>query len=280
MTERIRPLAACRIGVAAITVVALSMVMVWPAGAAFDHSYAVYGTLLSDHVVGTQVDYARLKRNRAALDAIVATFGQVTSAELSGWSRERQIAYWINAYNVFTLQAIVNHYPIQGSVFSLAPPNSIRQIDGVWTHLRWKTARGEMTLDQVEHETLRTQYEEPRIHFAINCASVSCPPLRGEPYRGEMLDRQLTLAARDFLASPHGVKVEGTTLHVTSLFDWYGDDFIPRYSSLTGAGRSERERAILGVIATYGPGAASRLAQQGTARIRYLDYDWSLNDIR
>lgn len=279
MTDRIRALAARRAGVAA-SVVALMIGAAWPAGAAFDHSYAAYGTLLSDHVVGTQVDYAKLERHRAALDAIVTTFGQVTSEELSGWSRDRQIAYWINAYNVFTLQAIVNHYPIQGSFFSLAPRNSIRQIDGVWTSLRWKAARGDMTLDQIEHETLRTQYDEPRIHFAITCASVSCPPLRGEPYRGQMLDRQLTLAARDFLASPHGVKVEGTALLVTSLFDWYGDDFIAQYSSLTGAGRSDKERAILGVVAKYGPSAASQLAQQGTARIRYLDYDWSLNDIK
>ena len=110
------------------------------ARAGFDHGYRAYGDLLRAHVRGARVDYRSLKANRAALDAVVDSFGHVTEQDVLGWSRPEQIAFWVNAYNAFTLRAIVDHYPIEGSWFSLSPRNSIRQIDGVWTALRWKAA--------------------------------------------------------------------------------------------------------------------------------------------
>ena len=246
----------------------------------FDHRYRAYGALLRAHVTDGRVDYTTLRARREKLDDIVAAFGHVTGPELERWSREEQIAYWINAYNVFTLQAIVDHYPIRWrwlSLLTLTPRNSIKQIDGVWTKLEWLAAGTPVTLDEIEHETLRSMYQEPRIHFAVNCASLSCPPLRQEPYMGRLLDRQLTVAARDFLASDLGLQVDGSVLHVSSIFDWYGDDFIDEYAHLVEGG-SEKERAVLGVVATYGPSEASQVAQSGEAQVRYLRYDWSLNE--
>ena len=248
----------------------------------FDQRYRAYAELLRAHVVDGRVDYLRLKSNRAVLDDIVSEVGRVTESQLKSWSTQAQIAYWINAYNVFTLQAIVDHYPIEWrwlSLLTLTPRNSIKQIPGVWTDLRWDVAGTRKTLDEIEHETLRPLYQEPRIHVAVNCASISCPPLRVEPYVGEHLDRQLILAARDYLASDLGLQVDGSTLRLSSLFDWYGDDFIDDYAHLV-EGDSDKERAILGLVATYGPTDASRLAQSGIARIRYLRYDWVLNDLR
>ena len=247
----------------------------------FDQRYDAYAGLLREHVVDARVDYARLKSNRAALDAVADTFGSVTEAQLKSWSKDDQIAFWINAYNVFTLTAIVDHYPIAWrwrNLFTLTPWNSIRQIPGVWSDLRWSVAGTEKTLDQIEHETLRTQYQEARIHVAINCASISCPPLRIEPYVGERLDRQLILAARDYLTSDLGLQVDGTTLRLSSIFDWYGDDFVEDYGHLVDGG-SEKERAVLGLVATYGPPDAAKLAQGGNARVGYLSYDWALNDV-
>jgi hypothetical protein len=247
----------------------------------FDHTYRAYGAMLRAHVEGARVDYATLLTNRAQLDAVVETLGGVTTDELAHWDEPWQIAYWINAYNAFTLQAIIDHYPIRSRFFrtwfNWVPRNSIKQIDGVWTHLRWRAAGADMTLDDIEHETLRKRYEEPRIHFAINCASVGCPPLRPEAYVGDRLDLQLILAARDYLASEQGVTVDGTTLHVTHILDWWNEDFIDQYAHLLDGG-SERDRVVLGVIGKYGPPEASRLARSGTARIRFLPYDWSLND--
>ena len=247
-----------------------------------DHSYKDLGELLRQHVVGARVDYAALRVNREDLDSIVETFGKVTALEFEGWSREHQIAYLINAYNAFTLQAIVDHYPIDGGWLSFlrwAPKNSIKQIDGVWTERRWSAAGAEMTLDELEHERLRVPYGEPRIHFAINCAAISCPPLRRDPYVGERLGRQLIVAARDFLASPEGLQIEGDTIGASRVFDWFGEDFIEEYSQLVDAAGSDRDRAVLGVVAKYGPAEASQLAQSGNARLRFLSYDWGLNDV-
>ena len=180
-----------------------------PSSGTFDHEYRAYGQLLRDHVRDGRVDYVALQRDRAALQDVVRAFGAVEPRDFAGWSREQQIAYWVNAYNVFTLQSIVDHYPIDGGWLSFlrwAPRSSIKQIDGVWDERQWDVAEGRMTLDQIEHETLRVRYDEPRIHFAINCAAKSCPPLRPEPYVASRLERQLVLAARDFLASDEGLQ--------------------------------------------------------------------------
>lgn len=268
-------------GMAALLVVLSLLGPELLAADSFDQRYRAYAELLRAHVVDARVDYARLKSNRATLDAVAGTFADVTADQLESWSKEDQIAFWINAYNVFTLTAIVDHYPIVWrwrNLFTLTPWNSIRQIPGVWSDLRWSVAGTETTLDQIEHETLRTQYQEPRIHAAINCASISCPPLRIEPYVGEDLDRQLILAARDYLASDLGLEIDGSTLRLSSIFDWYGDDFIEDYAHLVDGG-SEKERAVLGLVATYGPPEAVTRAQSGSAAVEYLSYNWALNDI-
>ena len=247
----------------------------------FDHTYSQYEDLLRTHVAETKVNYANLKYNRAQLDAVVDSFGEISAAEFKDWSTEKQIAYWINAYNVFTLQAIIDHYPIQSSWlnwFKFIPSNSIKQISGVWNELKWLAAGFEVTLDEIEHDKLRKIYKEPRIHFAINCASISCPPLNRKPYIAARLNQQLSNAAELFLDSEFGLQIEGTTLRVSNIFDWYGDDFIDEYSHLIDSSKSAKERAILGVVVEYGPQKASKLAQDSNASVRFLRYNWSLNE--
>ena len=250
----------------------------------FDHSYELYGELLRAHVKAGRVDYVALKDD-SRFDLIVDSLDLVPQAEFEGWTREQRLAFWINAYNIFTLKAIVDHYPIDGGWspwsgwFSLAPRNSIRQIDGVWDHLTWQAAGRTVTLDDIEHVILRPTFKEPRIHFAINCASVSCPPLRSEPYVPVRLEDQLEDSSRQFLASELAVRVDGTTLRVTSVLDWYGEDFIDLYAELTSADRSAKDRAILGAVLRHGPPAAAALAKRGPGRVRFLAYDWSLNDV-
>jgi len=245
---------------------------------AFDHGYRAYAALLRAHVRGARVDYRALAAGRPALDAVAAGF-DAAAADVERWSRNEQIAFWINAYNVFTLRAIVDHYPIRGRWFSLAPRNSIRQIDGVWTTLTWRAAGRTVTLDDIEHRILRPVFRDPRVHFALNCASVSCPPLAAEPYRAATLDADLDAAARRHLAGPLGLVVDSRTLRVSSIFKWYGEDFVERFADAGPAVGSPVDRAILGVVRTYGPAAAAALAASGRARVRFLDYDWSLNDV-
>ena len=245
---------------------------------AFDHDYAAYAAVLSGHLRPPRIDYASLKKDRTGLDEVVTALDGPASHGESSWAREQQMAFWINAYNVFTLRVIVDHYPIRSSWFTLQPRNSIRQIDGVWTEITWLAAGRRVTLDDIEHKILRPTYSDARVHFALNCASASCPSLAAEPYRAATLDAQLDAAARAYLSSGEGLQVDGDTLRVSSIFDWYGDDFIAQYAPLVPGSRPAKERAILGAIVRHGPPAAAAKARGGLARVRFLAYDWSLND--
>jgi hypothetical protein len=245
----------------------------------FDHGYETYGRLLSQHVEGPLVDYAALKADRATLDRIVASFDDSSARDEPRWTRDERMAFWINAYNVFTLRAIVDNYPIRSGWFTLQPRNSIRQIDDVWTARRWQAAGRTVSLDDIEHEILRPAFKDARIHFAVNCASIGCPPLAEEPYRAVSLDAQLDAAARRYLGSPQGLRIDGRTLRVSSIFKWYGDDFVDTFAPLAPPGGDAKTRAILGTIIRYGSAEAAALART-EGRIVYLEYDWSLNDLK
>ena len=238
----------------------------------FDKTFATYRDLLTRFVRDGKVDYAALTSGRSVLDRNVEAFGRVGMADEMAWPRGERLAFWINAYNLFTLRSIVDHYPIRGSVFTLYPRSSIRQIDGVWTTQHWAVAGRSVTLDQIEHEILRPTFKDPRVHFAVNCASTSCPTLRSEPYIGRDIDAQLDDATRRFLSSAHGTQSAGGRLRVSSLFKWYGEDFVISEKGLKG------DAAIRAFVERYGPPAAV-LAVRASAAVRFLSYDWSLNDI-
>jgi len=248
-----------------------------PLGAPADFDFNAYRELLARVVRGDRVDYPTIVRDRHALDRIVEQFGQIPRATEQGWNPRDRMAFWINAYNLLTLRAIVDHYPIRGSRFSLSPQNSIKQIDGVWTTLKWRAAGRDVTLDQIEHGILRPEFGDARVHMAVNCASKSCPPLGATPYVGANLDAQLDEAARRYLASPAGTRVAGGRLLISRIFEWYGDDFVKSYAAMhPGSGRAA-DRAIRGFIERYGPPEAAAAAKAELA-IQFLDYDWSLND--
>ncbi|MGQ0734011.1 MAG: DUF547 domain-containing protein [Acidobacteriota bacterium] len=248
--------------------------------AEFDHSYAEYAMVLGRHAQPAGVDYAQLQSERGLLDRAVADLASEAARAEPDWTHHERLAFWINAYNVLTLRAVVDHYPIRNRWFSFQPPNSIRQIDGVWTKLKWGAAGRSLTLDEIEHGILRPAFRDARIHFAINCASVSCPPLARVPYTAATLDAQLDEAARIYVGSAEGAQLSKARLRVSRLFDWYGDDFIDQYAPLVPVARRPKERAILGVIVRYGPAELAAVARQGAVDIAYLDYDWSLNDVR
>ena len=288
--------------------IASTLALVTSDAAGFDHDYAQYAQVLREYLRPPRVDYAALKKGRAGLDAAVAAFGgptadggqtgvrhpsdpcpdprltpafgERTPEGERGWTREQRLAFWINAYNAFTLSVIVDHYPIHTPWFTLSPRNSIRQIDGVWTKIEWRAAGRSLTLDDIEHRILRPDFKEPRVHFALNCASVGCPPLAAEPYRAATLDAQLDLAARRYLASEQGLRIERETLRVSRILEWYGEDFVARFAP-DAVGKPDRvEQAIRGVVVRFGPPAAADLARTPSARVRFIGYDWSLNDVR
>ena len=153
---------------------------------AFDHSHGPFDSILQTYVNDKgQVDYMQLKRNRDPLTAYLKTLASVSAQETNQWTREQKLAYWMNAYNAYTLDTILNHIPItrsKGLKYRLYPENSIRQIPGVWDRIRHQAGGKLVTLGEIEHEILRRELKEPRIHFTIVCASVGCPVLRDSAY--------------------------------------------------------------------------------------------------
>jgi hypothetical protein len=181
------------------------------------------------------------------------------------------------------LKAIIDHYPIKASFWrSLKfPRNSIRQIPGVWTDLKFPVMGQRMTLDEIEHGILRQKFNEPRIHMALVCAAMGCPPLRSEPYVGDKLNDQLNDQARRFLADPKKFKIDRNEGQValSPIFKWFGEDFIRTYGTNAGFSRFQpKERAVLNFIQNYLSAADQEYLFKGDYAISYLGYDWSLNE--
>ena len=163
-------------------------------------------------------------------------------------------ALLINAYNAITVASILAHPGV----------TTIRDIDGVWDEAEHRVGGFEVTLDDIEHTLLRPFFRDPRIHFAVNCASASCAPLPRWAFDGATLDRQLDERARLFLSDPRNVRLEGGTLMLSRYFDWYGGDF-------TAEGWKPRAATIPEFVALYStPEVAARIRVGGSARARVL----------
>ena len=250
-----------------------------------EFGYTKYDALLRAHVDSEgYVDYPGLLAKRADLDRFVASMGAVTDAEYTAWPEPERLAFWINAYNAITLQYILDHYPIQkgGLISGLRyPANSIRQIDGVWDTLTSKVVGKERTLEDIEHEILRAQFGDARIHVAIVCASIGCPPLRNEAFVADTLEEQLDAQARTFLSDPTKFRIDrtGSTVHISSIFKWFGKDFVPKHGTDSFyAGHNTSQRAVLGFIAGYASPEDAKYLKTASYSIEYQDYDWSLNE--
>lgn len=250
------------------------------AGAAFDHSHAAWTALLQRHVVlvdggkASQVDYAGFARDRAALQAYLASLSAVPQGEFDAWTRPQQLAFLINAYNAFTVELILTRYPELASIRDLGSLFS-----NPWKQ-RFFTLLGEKRhLDWIEHEVIRRPgvYDEPRIHFAVNCASVGCPMLREEAFVAARLDAQLEGQTRRFLSdrSRNRYDPQAGKLLVSQIFDWYGGDFAAGYRGITSL------KQFLGMYADLLADAAADRdkVRQGRAAVGFIDYDWALNGV-
>lgn len=213
------------------------------------------------------MNYAELKaRDSAALRDLRNTLGRVDAARLSP---DQQLAYWINLYNVSMVGVIVDHYPVD-SVLDISGNALIRH--DVFKRPWVLIPSGRVSLNDIEHEKIRAAFKDPRIHFAINCAAKSCPPIRPEPYDGKLIDAQLDDQVRQFAAGP-GVRIEKygdrTIVRTSKIMKWFRDDF-----QKWGGGDEAFLRRYLPEE------KAARLRSSSDVAIRYDDYDWSLNDWR
>lgn len=208
------------------------------------------------------VDYEALQ---AQADSVLVPYLQeLASARIASLDREARLAFWINAYNAYTLKLIVDHYPVTSIRDIEGPPDGDtpfqRPVGRVVDTLR--------TLDEIEHEIIRERFKEPRIHFALVCAAKSCPRLRRNAYTGPRLDRQLDEQARRFLHADRKNRIPAGDGHIalSRILKWYGSDFGPTPTAIQRA------------LAPYFEGAVRDSLAQGAYEVQYLPYDWTLND--
>ncbi len=221
---------------------------------AFDHSHSKLNSVLKSYVNSAgMVDYDALKANRAGLDSYLKSTAAVSESDYRSWSESKRLAFLINVYNAETLQLILDNYPVKsikkiGSL--LGTPWDVKSVS-----LFGKTT----TLDSLEHGILRKKYNEPRVHFAIVCAAMGCPPLRNEAFVADRLDAQLDSQAKAFLGQSDKNRIEGNTLYLSTIFKWFGGDF-------TKSGKTVAE-----YINPYIDGDTKG------KKIKYTTYDWNLN---
>ncbi len=255
-----------------------------PAHAAFDAQHTVFNTLLGKHVLrvsggnASQLRYQGMAQERAALKLYLDSVSAVPRAEFNGWSKPQRMAFLINAYNAFTIELVLTKYPALQSIKDLGS-----LIQSPWKK-KFFTLFGEATsLDDIEQTMLRQRgaYDDPRIHFALNCASIGCPMLREEAYVAERLDAQLDAQAERFMSDRSRNRYNGANggngeLEVSKVFDWYGRDFeLGHHGIASVAAFMARYALRLSDV----PAEQEKVRAQA-ARIRFLDYDWRLNDAR
>jgi Protein of unknown function, DUF547 len=225
-----------------------------PSGEPFDLSHAALDAILSARVREGQVDYAGLAEDRDALDAYLAEVAAVARGTFDAWTEGDRLAFLINAYNACTLQLILDHWPVE----------SIRDTHALgnpWDHFTFRLLGEEVTLNAIEHEMVRPVFHEPRIHFALVCAAVSCPPLRPRAWVRETLDADLEEATRAFLTDPGSNDLSNpANPRLSALFDWYGGDFV------------EAAGSVAAFVSQH-----SGTVVPDNAEIDFLGYDWNIN---
>ncbi|MDI1322368.1 MAG: DUF547 domain-containing protein [Algoriphagus sp.] len=204
------------------------------------------------------VNYNGFIKEKAKLEQYLKLISE-NAPDRKTWSKQDQLAYWINAYNAFTVKLIVDNYPVK-SIRDLGPELKIPLIKDVWHYKFFKIGGVESSLDEIEHSILRKEFEEPRIHFAINCASVSCPPLLNEAFIASKLEAQLDKVARGFINDSSRNKITADNAQISALFSWFKGDFTKKGS-------------LIDFLNLY-----SKVKIKSTAKISHLDYNWNLNE--
>jgi hypothetical protein len=234
-----------------------------PAAADLKAANAAYAKLLSKYVTPRGVKYAAWRTNGDDLKMISEVVMMYRSTESKELEPKERKALYINLYNAKVLEIVLHENP-SGSIRTLSKPLRPNEI---FDRPSMTFDGKPISLNDLE-KRLRVEFKDPRVHFAINCASRSCPPIRVEPYSGPKIEDQLDEATRAFLASPGAVEIaatrDGTTLRVSSLFAWYQDDF-------------KKVGGALPFIAMYGPKDAADAAAARKTKLEFLPYDWALN---
>lgn len=255
------------------------LLSMWPLAAAaqaFDHEYAAWDALLKTHArwlpdgKQSRVDYAGFARERATLRGVLDAFSAVPATDFERWPAAQRMAFLVNAYNAFTVELILTRYPDLASIKDLGS-----LFRSPWKIEFFSLLGAKRHLDWIEHEQLRPRYADPRVHAAVNCASIGCPALRPEAFTATRLEAQLEDGMQRFLGDRTRNRVRDGRIEANPIFKWYREDF---EKGQQGFSRLED------VFARHAAQLSDRLDEQAKLRERalpvtFLDYDWSLNDL-
>ena len=243
---------------------------------AFDHNHTAWDALLKKHVrwlpdgKQSRANYRGFAADRAALKSVLESLSAVPKATFDGWSKAQQMAFLINAYNAFTVELILTKYPDLKSIKELGS-----FVQSPWKKKFFTLLGEERHLDWIEHEQLRPRYNEPRVHAAVNCASIGCPALRDEAFTAAKLEAQLEDGMRRFMGDRTRNRVKGDKVEVSSIFKWFREDFEQGHGGF---------KQVEDVFAKYAEQLSDQPAERAalkakTLGVGFLDYDWSLNDL-
>lgn len=227
------------------------------------------------------VYYRALQSTRGALDRYAASLN-VSTATYDSWPREAKMAFWVNAYNTFVLQTVVNRYPIRGTS-SAYPASSIRQIPGAFDQLKHRAAGRSVTLDEIE-KTILAEFKEPRLSLALGRGAVGSGRLRSEAYTAARLPEQLESIQAEFVTKQRLLKVDRTAGQVsaTPLVSWHEAEFVAAYGGQAGerfAARSPIERALIAFITPHLLPLEKEFVDENKFKVTFQDFDWRLNDL-
>jgi hypothetical protein len=227
------------------------------------------------------VYYRALRSERARLDRYVGSLN-VPAATYQSWSREQQMAFWVNAYNAFVLETVIDHYPINGSSKEY-PANSVRQVPGAFERIKHRAAGQSLTLDEIEKKIL-PPFKEPRLYLALGRGAVGSGRLRSEAYTGELLKQQLDSIQKEFTSEQTMIRVDrgANQISVTPIISWHDAEFIAAYDpGATGAmaQRSPVERAIVAFVTPHLLPLEKEFLQKNEFKVTYHPFDWRLNDL-
>ena len=221
-------------------------------------SHELWDKLLKKYVDEKgMVNYVGFMQDSSQLKAYLKLLSE-NAPNNNRWSKDDQLAYWINAYNAFTVDLVLKHYPVK-SIKDIGPAIQIPLVNTPW-QIKFIEINGkEHDLDNIEHNIIRKNFDEPRIHFALVCAAISCPRLRNEAFTGQALEEQLTDQAKVFLSNDSKNRISEEKIEISKIFKWYGGDF-------------KKGTSLIELLNQY-----TDVEIKANAKVSYMDYDWKLN---
>jgi hypothetical protein len=266
---------------ALVLMTAVSPAREQPSPAAADPLHRPLDQILDVNVRDGLVYYRALRSERGRLDRYASSLN-VPAATYDRWTREQKMAFWVNAYNVFVLQTVINNYPIRGRSATY-PASSIRQIPGAFEQTRHRAAGRSVTLDEIE-KTILPEFKEPRLFLALGRGAVGSGRLRSEAYTAERIGSQLDAIQKEFVTQATMLKIDrtGGQMAATPIFSWHEEEFVAAYDKgATGpfAQRSPIERAIVAFITPNLYPLEREFVQKNEFRVVFQPFDWRLNDL-